>query len=83
MCRTQFKDLSEIQKLEFQAIDLNLFLDTHPGDKKALEEYNKTVSELAKSKKAYEAYYGPLTNFGYAESKCSWQWVQNPWPWEI
>ncbi|MGO0807265.1 spore coat protein CotJB [Clostridioides difficile] len=26
--------------------------------------------------------YGPLTNFGYAPSRCPWQWADQPWPWD-
>jgi spore coat protein JB len=31
--------LKEIQALEFFAIELNLFLDTHPGDRAALRDF--------------------------------------------
>lgn len=68
---------------EFTAIEFNLYLDTHPDDKKALADYNETVKKLMDLKAQYEKKYGPLTNFGYATSECPWQWVDEPWPWQI
>lgn len=83
MERANDHGLVEIQQLQFTAIDLNLYLDTHPENKEALRKYNKTIRKLNKAKKAYEAIYGPLTNFGFAKSKYPWQWVDAPWPWEV
>ena len=32
----------------------------------------------------YERIYGPLLNFGLGmTSRNSWQWIQDPWPWEV
>lgn len=75
--------LAAIQQLQLKAINQNLYLDIHPDDKKAINEYNTTFKELRKAKKEYEAIYGPLANYGSSRSKCTWQWVQSPWPWEI
>jgi len=79
----QMKMLLNIQQLEFCAIELNLFLDTHPGDHTALKKYNQVAEELTVSKKAYEKQCGPLSNFGDDTSEYPWRWVQGPWPWEI
>lgn len=75
--------LIDIMAYEFAAIDLNLYLDTHPKDERALDIYNETVSILNQLKREYEARFGPLTNFGYARSKFPWRWVEEPWPWAI
>jgi len=83
MDRERLKKLECVMELEFTAIDLNLFLDTHPTDKKALNYYDKTVMELRKAKKEYEEEYGPLTYLGVTPNKNYWQWVEEPWPWEI
>ncbi|MDD3225391.1 MAG: spore coat protein CotJB [Clostridium sp.] len=75
--------LNKIRQLKFAAVDLNLYLDTHPDNEKALEDYN-TISELlTKSISFYETNYGPLINFGSSQSKFPWQWTNEPWPWEI
>ena len=72
----------KIQEIEFTAVDLNLFLDTHPTCKQALMDYNTVTCELMQLKKVYEAAHGPLTNFGYSPSQYPWRWVDDPWPWE-
>jgi spore coat protein JB len=75
--------LSEkLYELKFAAVDLNLYLDNHPDNKEAIDDYNTIVENLKKLTNLYEANYGPLTNFGCAESKECWSWVDNPWPWE-
>jgi spore coat protein JB len=83
MDQNQSKALYEIQILEFNAIELNLYLDTHPEDKEALKKYNLTVKELKEAKRDYEDIFGLLTNFGDEKSKYPWQWIQAPWPWEL
>lgn len=75
--------LKDIMSLEFTAVDLNLFLDTHPGDVKALSEYNCVTNELKTLKHAYEQCYGPLANFGSSPSQYPWRWTEEPWPWQI
>lgn len=74
--------LRDIQQLEFAALDLNLYLDTHPDSKEALIDFNTITRQLANKKRLYELNYGPLTNFGYAPSKYPWEWTKSPWPWE-
>lgn len=75
--------LRKIQELEFAVIDLNLYLDTHPENQRALMDYNMFTSELIRLKRMYEMKYGPFTNFGYAPSQYPWRWIEDPWPWEI
>ncbi len=79
----QMQCLLKIQQLEFCAVDLNLFLDTHPGDHTALKKYNQVAEELATAIQAYEKQWGPRCNFGMSASEYPWRWVQGPWPWEI
>lgn len=75
--------LINIMAEEFTAIEFNLYLDTHPDDMKALNDFNETVKKLRDLKAQYEKRYGPLTNFGFATSEYPWQWIDEPWPWEI
>lgn len=74
--------LKQIQELEFAALDLNLYLDTHPNCQDAIVDYNKVACQLEKSKTMYQMKYGPLSNFGEATSGYPWTWVNDPWPWE-
>lgn len=76
--------LRKVQEMEFVAIELNLYLDTHPCDQDALHDFNCAVEMLRKYKEKYECEYGPLLNFGFGGmSGEPWQWVQGPWPWEL
>jgi spore coat protein JB len=79
----QAKMLKEIMSYEFTAIDLNLYLDTHPQDMTALGEYNRVSQHLMKLKQAYMQQHGSLANFGCATSQYPWQWIDEPWPWQI
>jgi spore coat protein JB len=83
-CEQQMSMLIKVQEMEFVALELNLYLDTHPSDMDALNDFNCASEMLKKYKHAYEQEYGPLLNFGmggYAQE--TWQWVEDPWPWEL
>lgn len=76
--------LRKIQEMEFVAVELNIYLDTHPCDGEAINDYNCAVEVLRKMKQDYESCYGPLFNFGWGgQSEMPWQWIEGPWPWEI
>ena len=72
--------LKKIGTCKFAITDIDLFLDTHPGDTDMLkkrEEYAEMLMPLVES---FEQKYGPL-------SKCdggtnTWSWVKDPWPWD-
>ena len=72
--------LKEIQALEFVAIELNLYLDTHPGDRAALRDFYTIRDKLFAAIECYEKTYGPLRVFGDAPSQYPWPWIEDPWP---
>ncbi|HEY8365290.1 MAG TPA: spore coat protein CotJB [Haloplasmataceae bacterium] len=77
--------MTKIQELGFSAVELNLFLDTHPDDVQALQDYSYILSELQQLKQIYNQNYGPLANFGQAYVRRNyWDWVaeDEKWPWE-
>jgi len=80
MCEKD-KLLEQIQIANFAVIEVTLFLDSHPSDKKALEYYNKYRTIKKNTVAEYEAKYGPLTIYGNEFD--SWKWVETPWPWEL
>lgn len=80
LCKSE--QLRKVQELCFACLELNLYLDSHPCDKNAIEIYNSLGVQFEQAAKAYEKKYGPLMNFGHSSSKCPWQWVEGPWPWE-
>ena len=73
--------LEKIRALSFVKVEIELFLDTHPNCKAALDYYNKTLSELTGLIELYENTVGPLTCAG-VKSNDSWTWVEEPWPWQ-
>lgn len=75
--------LMRIMELEFACLELNLFLDTHPDDTSALKDFKLRSQELMKAKMEYEFAYGPLLNYGFGTAGTGWQWINDPWPWEI
>lgn len=72
--------LKQISALDFMAVDLQLYLDTHPCDQQALWRYNNAVLQSQWLKCKYESMCGPLTSFR-STSAYPWQWINNPWPW--
>jgi len=74
--------LKQIQAVEFAALELNLYLDTHRDDQRAIMEYNQYASQLSMLKQQFEMQYGPLLNFGFSPGHYSWNWLDSPWPWE-
>ena len=72
--------LQQITECEFICIDINLYLDTHPNDARALS-YNCYAEQLRALKDIYMKNYGPLENFGTSVSRGSWKWNTQPFPW--
>lgn len=73
--------LCAIQMYSFYIYDLNLFLDSHPNDKRALAKFNEVNWQLKAAVKLYNEKYGPLeANQNLSEN--NFYWVDDPWPWE-
>lgn len=74
--------LRKIQEMEFVAIELQLFIDTHPHDQTAIADYNRAIDILKRLMDEYEVKYGSLSMLG-KHGTTEWGWVEDPWPWEI
>jgi spore coat protein JB len=73
--------LKEVMAADFTVIELNLYLDTHPCDQRAIALYNSGVQRSKMLWDEYERMYGPLTaRLSYRNYP--WQWIESPWPWE-
>lgn len=71
--------LNEIMALNFAVNDLVLYLDTHPDDTNAICLHNEYSTKVIELTAEYQKLFGPLTvNF----SSNSWDWIDEPWPWE-
>ena len=73
--------LRQIQELSFRKTEAELFLDTHPDCKDALDFYRRTVTALMTATEEYNNKYGPLT--AAANTADTWDWIKSPWPWQI
>ena len=72
--------LKKIGTLKFALVDIDLFLDTHPGDTEMIRLRAEYEDQLAPLVTQYEKEYGPLTKMDQATN--TWAWVKDPWPWD-
>ncbi len=77
----QAEMLTYINSLYFALTDLNLYLDIHPTDKKAINEYINCLNNLKEYMRIYQNTYEPLTNTSEALEAYPWRWIDS-WPWE-
>ncbi|KIL51171.1 spore coat protein CotJB [Jeotgalibacillus campisalis] len=78
-----YKQLEEIQAVDFVIFELVLYLDTHPNDSQAIEQYNHYAAHSLKLKIEFEAKHGPL-RFGMPmRNDQRWEWSEAPWPWQV
>lgn len=75
--------LKELQEIDFVLVELNLYLDTHPMDNLALQQFNQTAQKRQLLAGQFELKYGPLMNSGHSFSRSPWQWIDTPWPWQV
>lgn len=73
--------LYEIQKCNFAAYDMLLYLDTHPEDRRAFMIFKDLVEKVKKLICEYEAQFGPLSAYNSAAFE-KFRWLESPWPWE-
>ncbi len=75
--------LHEIGVISFVVTEMNLYLDTHPTDKDAMEYLNHYVRMKNKAMREYAMKYSPL-RISDADGcpQSEWKWATEPWPWE-
>ena len=75
------KLLTRLQICDFVLLETNIFLDSHPDNKDALD-YFKRYNELRKEIAAeYMEKYGPITAKD-SKTTDTWTWIDMPWPWQ-
>jgi len=74
--------LTYIDSLKFAMIDLNLYLDVYPNDKKAIDLFNQYRNQKIELQKIYEKRFGPLNLNSDVLTTYPWAWNESPWPWE-
>ncbi|MFK7695965.1 spore coat protein CotJB [Paenibacillus sp. HJGM_3] len=75
--------LHRLQAADFVLVELTLYLDTHPDDRQAVEQFNQYAQYRAQLAAEYERTYGPLLQFGHSYSRYPWDWKNSPWPWQV
>ena len=79
--RDRQKLMLEIKRTDFVLQELNLFLDTHPCSKQALEKFSQFEKMSKQLTEEYERLYGPLTPSVNNNTE-TWEWIKGPGPWE-
>jgi spore coat protein JB len=75
------KSVEAYFEIQFVCTELNLYMDTHPDDMAAKEDFACYASELQDLIGKYEELYDPLLGFGLSVPKAG-SWVRSAWPWE-
>ncbi|MBT2682066.1 spore coat protein CotJB [Bacillus sp. ISL-37] len=75
--------MEELQAVDFVLVELTLYLDTHPDDYEAINQFNQFAKERRRLKKVVESMYGPLQQYGNSYSGYPWNWNDGPWPWQL
>ena len=73
--------LNQIMAWGIIVTDMHLYLDTHPTDSKALEDYKKFAAKYGDLVSQYETQFGPLNYSGTAKQG-TFNWIDEPWPWQ-
>lgn len=76
------KLLTQLQELEFAAIEVKLYLDNHPHDQRAQHEFQRLTYQIMMLTPKVEKYYGPIKQYGYTQENPA-RWISEPWPWEL
>ena len=74
--------LSDVQASAFAALELALYLDTHPDDADALQLYNDYQRAANEKQAEFSRTYFPLTRACNTNNSGSYSWINDPWPWQ-
>lgn len=68
-----------IMEADFFALDLQLYLDTHPNDTKAIEMFREAIRQSKACKATFEDSFYPLTASS-AGTNGKWDWLDGSFP---
>ncbi len=81
--KTKSELLREIQISTFEAVETNLFLDTHPNNQEAIAALKNYEAKRESAIEEYESVYGPILAYGAnTDNSKGYAWVLEPFPWE-
>lgn len=82
-CRPQDELANSIRAYDFSIHDLELYLDSHPCDTRALCLRENLIAERKECVKKYETMFGRyVVTSREAGNSDRWDWICGPWPWE-
>jgi spore coat protein JB len=72
-----------ISAYDFAVLEMEMYLDTHPYDKLAMDARDAYRCKRNELIEEYEKCFGPyiVTTDDVNGGNC-WAWVESPWPWE-
>ena len=73
---------AELMAIDFVTDELELYLDTHAGDREAFELYQNFLALRKEARERYTERYGVITQCDQL-GRDSYTWLQDPWPWEF
>lgn len=73
--------MKKMMALDFMAVDLALFLDTHRCDDEAIKTYEAIAADAQKAREEYECTFGPISQINGVHNG-KWCWADDPWPWQ-
>ncbi len=76
-----FNSKTELQTIGFALQELALYLDTHPDDRQALEQYRACQKMYHEGMMRYSEMQRPLTHAQPVNDR-EYTWLCDPWPWE-
>ncbi|MFQ3542948.1 spore coat protein CotJB [Halobacillus rhizosphaerae] len=79
----RYRMMESIQQVDFALVELTLYLDTHPQDTQAIQQFNLLAAQSHELKNQYEQCFGPLRQYGASFSGTPWNWKDAPWPWQL
>lgn len=78
-----YQCLHELQAVDFVLDELMLYLDTHPDDAQAQEQFELFARGRMNLASQFETRFGPLQSFGNSPGGAGAAWVDGPWPWQV
>ena len=71
--------LKSVTEASFYVTDLQLYLDTHPDDIRALEMFKEACRQLKVCREAFESWCYPLMSCSSGKDD-EWDWLLGCWP---
>ena len=71
--------MRKVSEAMFYVTDLNLYLDTHPEDTRALRMFAEAAENAKACAEAFEKRCYPLTVYS-ADCDDNWEWLVGVWP---